>query len=90
MERLEAIVSGRVQGVSYRAFAVSNGVRLGLKGYAKNLGDGGVEVVCEGEKKMLLEFLSALQKGPPLSHVEKVTANWRLAKNEFAGFAVKH
>ncbi|HIH10321.1 MAG TPA: acylphosphatase [Candidatus Diapherotrites archaeon] len=90
MERLEAVVSGRVQGVGYRAFAVAMGRQLGLRGYAKNLPDGTVEVVAEGGHEKLLHLLSGLASGPSLSRVDNVKKSFSKALGEFKEFTVRY
>jgi acylphosphatase len=71
-KRLEARVYGFVQGVGFRYFVKRNAARLGLVGYAKNLPDGSVEVVAEGDENTLYELLHYLREGNAYSHVEKV------------------
>jgi len=66
------IVSGRVQGVFFRASARQEAVRLGVTGYAKNLPDGTVEVLACGEAAALDRLDSWLQRGPPSARVEAV------------------
>ena len=90
MERLEAIVTGRVQGVGFRFFVEAEAFLLGLRGYVKNLPDGTLEVVAEGGRAELGKLLSALERGPPLSRVGKVGRNWAKATGEFSGFSVRH
>ncbi|HLC93251.1 MAG TPA: acylphosphatase [archaeon] len=90
MERFEAIISGRVQGVGFRFFAEAEAIFHGVHGFACNLVDGTVEVVAEGEKEKLLKFLHALEKGPPTGHVEKVKKSWGDATGEFKGFSIRH
>ncbi|BAI80118.1 acylphosphatase [Deferribacter desulfuricans SSM1] len=72
MKRLHAIVSGRVQGVGFRAFVYDKALNLNLKGYVKNLPDGTVEVDAEGDEKSLIELLSHLRVGPSLSNVTNI------------------
>ncbi|PIU65862.1 MAG: acylphosphatase [Armatimonadetes bacterium CG07_land_8_20_14_0_80_40_9] len=86
--RIEAKVSGLVQGVGYRFFVQREAYSLNLSGYAKNLWDGKVEVIVEGDKDKLLKFLEALKKGPWLSQVKDIKAVWREYKGEFKGFGV--
>ncbi len=76
MTRIVALVSGNVQGVGYRAFAQRKAQELGLSGYAENLRDGRVEVVAEGPKEDLEQFLRFLRQGPRLARVEQVEAQW--------------
>ena len=66
------IVSGRVQGVFFRASTRTEAVRLGLNGYARNVADGSVEVLACGEAAALDELQRWLHKGPPAARVESV------------------
>jgi acylphosphatase len=88
--RLEVRVSGRVQGVGFRFFAADRAVDGGLVGYARNLGDGGVEVVAEGSRPSLEEFLAALARGPRSAHVEQVEPRWSAPTGEFRDFGIRY
>lgn len=66
------LVSGRVQGVGYRHFAADAARREGLSGAVRNLDDGTVEAVAEGEAEALVRFERALRQGPSRSRVEHV------------------
>lgn len=88
MERLRAIVLGRVQVVMYRDFACRNARAAGLVGTVQNLSDGTVEVIAEGERKILDEFALKLWKGSLLSHVEMVTTTFSPATGEFEKFRI--
>jgi acylphosphatase len=57
-------VSGRVQGVFYRAFTQDRARALGVKGWVRNIPSGGVEAVLEGERKLVGELLKAMKSGP--------------------------
>ncbi|QNK02511.1 acylphosphatase [Dyella telluris] len=65
-------VSGRVQGVFYRASTREQAMALGLSGYAKNLPDGRVEVVAEGSPASIDALERWLRRGPSGAHVEQV------------------
>ena len=67
-----SFVSGRVQGVFYRATCVRRAGSLGLRGYARNLVDGRVEVLACGEEAALNEFIAWLWEGSPASKVTDV------------------
>jgi len=67
------LIQGLVQGVSYRAFVRYQAQALALKGWAKNLPDGHVEVVACGPLERLSRLNELLQKGPPQANVTKVT-----------------
>ncbi len=68
-------VSGRVQGVGYRAFAASWAKRLGLAGYVRNLEDGRVHLQVEGEETAIEVFLGHLREGPRAARVSEVVAD---------------
>ena len=57
-------VSGRVQGVCYRAFTIDRAKALGVNGWVRNIPRGGVEAVLEGERKQVGELLKAMKSGP--------------------------
>jgi acylphosphatase len=68
------LVSGRVQGVSYRAATRHEARALGLEGHARNLPDGRVEVLAQGSEEALAKLESWLWRGPPLARVDAVEA----------------
>jgi acylphosphatase len=76
MRQFRAIVSGRVQGVCFRAETVAVGRQLGLRGFARNLVDGRVEVVAAGDDPSLEQLLRFLHRGPELARVEGVQVAW--------------
>jgi acylphosphatase len=86
--RARIVVRGRVQGVFFRASARDEAERLGLKGLVRNLPDGGVEAIAEGEREQLEEFIAWCRRGPPLAEVEEVRVRWTPATGEFASFRV--
>ncbi|HEX4384916.1 MAG TPA: acylphosphatase [Myxococcales bacterium] len=86
--RAEITVTGRVQGVFYRASARDEGERLGLHGEVRNLPDGSVELVAEGERAVLEELIAWCRRGPPLAQVEEVQVRWLPATGGLSGFRV--
>ena len=72
MRRVRAIITGRVQGVSYRASTATEARRLGVVGWVKNRSDGGVELEVEGEPDKVAALLAWCEKGPPLARVTNV------------------
>lgn len=66
------LVSGKVQGVWFRAGTREQAMRLGLRGHARNLRDGRVEVLAMGEADAIQQLADWLQRGPPLARVEAV------------------
>lgn len=87
-ERLEAIVSGKVQMVMYRDFAQRKARRLKLKGAVENLSNGTVRVIAEGPRDVLEQYLVRLEGGPLLAHVERVTPLWLPAIGGFRDFSI--
>lgn len=67
------LVSGRVQGVGYRYFAMRAADTLGITGFVRNLVDGRVEVVGEGPEEVLAEFEEKLRQGPAFAAVDAVS-----------------
>ena len=77
MSQFRAIVHGRVQGVCFRAETVTVARRLGLRGSARNLADGSVEVLAEGQDEILRELVAFLHTGPALAQVSRVDVDWK-------------
>ncbi len=90
MKRAHIWVSGRVQGVWFRATAREIANRLGLKGWVRNLPDGRVEIVAEGDESALDEFIKWCWEGPPLARVEDVEVEWERPTGEFRSFEVRY
>lgn len=88
MTRADLLISGRVQGVFYRASAQQEAMRLGLVGEVRNLPDGQVEAIVEGPKERVEEFIDWCRQGPPSADVENVRVRWSKALGEFRTFMV--
>jgi len=86
-KRVQAHVSGRVQGVGYRYYTAHVASELGIVGTVRNLSDGGVEAVAEAEEASLHEFLKALRHGPHAAEVTEIATAWDAPTGEFSGFA---
>jgi acylphosphatase len=89
MKRVHLIVSGKVIGVFYRDFARKEADRLGVKGFVRNLRDGTVEVVAEGEDEKVDEFIKSCKKGSFASFVKNVEVKQEKPTNEFEDFEVR-
>jgi|WetSurMetagenome_2_1015567.scaffolds.fasta_scaffold272390_3 acylphosphatase len=87
---LKAVVSGRVQGVFFRAFVAAQANLLHLSGYVRNLSENQVEVVAEGDKPDVEKLIGYLQQGPPTAQVDDVTVQWTDYRGEFTGFKIKY
>ena len=66
------VISGRVQGVSYRANTQMQAKQMGLTGWVRNLNDGRVEALATGEPEALARFEQWLHQGPSFAHVTEV------------------
>ncbi|MGL4533974.1 MAG: acylphosphatase [Fusobacteriaceae bacterium] len=85
MKSYKYVVKGRVQGVGYRYFVNYTAEKLGIKGTVKNLENGDVEVLAQGDELMIKDFESYLKIGPKFSKVSKIEKN-EFEKNEFSDF----
>lgn len=88
--RLSAIVHGRVQGVFFRGFTHRQAWELGVTGFVRNLPDGTVEVVAEGQQDTLEELLERLRVGPSGARVNTVDFSWGNHTGEFDRFEVRY
>jgi acylphosphatase len=85
------LVSGMVQGVGYRYFAQRVAGQLGIKGYAKNLSDGRVEVYAIGEPEALESFRKSLERGPRFAEVSSVAGEDSPTDQRYAdSFSIEH
>jgi acylphosphatase len=83
------IVQGIVQGVGYRFFAVEIAKQYNIKGYARNLPDGNVEVIAEGDEGMLNEFIKRLKIGPGSARVTGIDVKWDDTDFGFDSFDIR-
>lgn len=90
MRRIRAIVSGRVQGVSYRAAACTEARRLGLVGWVKNRDDGSVELEAEGPDDMVAALIQWCHQGPPAALVARVAVEDVRASGADRDFQITH
>jgi acylphosphatase len=87
--RLHATIHGYVQGVSFRYYTFKQATSLGAVGWVRNLWDGRVEVVAEGERGALDQLLAWLRRGPPAAEVEAVDVQWETPTGKFRQFEVR-
>ena len=87
MKCTHLLVSGRVQGVFFRANVRSKANELSLKGYAKNLEDGNVEIVAEGNEEKLKELIEFMRKGPGVAKIENIKITHKEPEN-FKSFEI--
>jgi acylphosphatase len=87
LQKVHVYYSGRVQGVGFRYTAQDLAQSLGITGWVKNLGDGRVEVVAEGEETALREFLGKLKESL-VSYIRGQDIDWQPATGGFADFRI--
>lgn len=86
--RAVILVTGRVQGVGYRAFAQAEAGRHGLTGGVRNLEDGRVEVQVEGARPAVEALIEALRRGPRLGRVDDLQVLWEAPTGRQVGFRI--
>jgi len=89
VKRVRVLISGRVQGVFFRATTRNRADSLGIFGWVKNNQDGTVEAVFEGEDKKIEEILKWCRKGPFFARVQDVRVFEESYKGEFNSFSVR-
>jgi acylphosphatase len=87
--RIHCFVSGRVQGVSYRAYTQREATQLGLTGWVRNCPDGRVELVAEGEPEALQQLILWCHQGPPAARVTHVDTQWETDSSAFGAFDIQ-
>lgn len=87
--RYQLRLSGRVQGVGYRAATQRQAQRLGLTGWVKNHPDGAVEIVVEGESVLLNQFVEWVWQGPRFAEVKHITQTESIASGEYIQFDIR-
>ena len=89
-KQLQAVIYGRVQGVSFRYYTQREAITLGINGWVANQWDGTVRTVAEGEENALQQFYQFLHQGSPHARVDQVDANWTNATGVFNKFEIRH
>ncbi len=86
--RAHVVIDGRVQGVCFRMDARRAALEQGVKGWVRNLPDGRVEALFEGDETDVQSMLKWCEAGPPLARVTDVSLNWETYTGEFGSFDV--
>ncbi|HFB83930.1 acylphosphatase [Thermosulfuriphilus ammonigenes] len=89
-KRVHVFISGKVQGVFFRAYTQEEARRLGLRGWVRNLPDGRVEAIFEGEEKALEEMIRWCHKGSPGARVTGVEVIEEPYTGEFSDFRIRY
>jgi len=87
--QLHLLISGEVQGVGYRASAYKHASQLGVTGWVRNLSNGCVEIVAEGEQQQLMLFSDWCRKGPIYANVSDVTVEHLNATGDYKEFTIR-
>ncbi len=82
-------VYGKVQGVFFRYNTKKAAEKLGIKGWVRNIKDGSVEIIAEGEKEKIKEFTEWIKKSPGSSVVKKIDIKEEKTKEKFSGFSIR-
>jgi acylphosphatase len=82
-------IRGRVQGVSFRYYTMTEAKRLGVTGWVCNLWDGRVEAVAEGEEEHVQQLVEWCHRGPHSAVVDQVDWVWETPTSEFQIFSVR-
>ena len=88
MKRVHLFISGRVQGVFFRANVQKKARKLGIVGFVRNLADSRVEAVCQGEDEKVDELIEYCKEGPSAADVDDVEVKEEEPKDDFDDFEV--
>lgn len=88
--RAHIVVHGTVQGVFFRYSTQREAQGLGLTGWVRNLPDGGVEIVCEGEKEAVQTLVDWSRRGPRGAFVETADVSWEDHTGRFLTFEIRY
>lgn len=86
--RAHVFISGRVQGVSFRWYTQRIAEELGLTGWVRNLWDGRVEAIFEGEEKAVRQAVAWCHTGAPSARVDDVEINYEEPTGDFTRFRI--
>lgn len=86
--RAHAYITGRVQGVFYRSHVADLAESLGVAGWVRNLSDGRVEALLEGEKESVDKIIEFCRRGPPGAYVLDFEVKWEPWLDEFSNFKI--
>jgi acylphosphatase len=87
-KRAHLTISGRVQGVCFRMYACEEAGQWGITGWVRNLRDGGVEVLAEGEEQDLARFVEWCRRGPSYARVTGVQEEYSEPRGDFDEFGI--
>ena len=88
--RVHIFISGLIQGVFFRANTQKKAEDLGITGWVKNVPDGRVEIVAEGERQKVEDLIEWAKKGPLIARVDNLDIEWQEYVGEFDSFETKY
>ena len=89
LRKVELMISGVVQGVGFRYYVYRVAQQLGVVGWVRNLPDGRVQVLAEGDRGRLEGFIKELKIGPRAASVRDVVAKWSESTGKYHSFDVQ-
>jgi acylphosphatase len=90
LARVQVLISGRVQGVFFRAYTRDQALARGLSGWVRNLPDGRVAAVFEGDREKIDSMLAWCRQGPAYAAVDEVLTDWQPYQGEFQDFRITY
>ena len=90
MKRVRILVSGRVQGVCFRAYTLERARSLGLAGYVRNLPDGSVEIEAQGSEGQLEDLTEWASRGPSYARVSDISVEQTVCIPGDDGFEIRY
>lgn len=87
MKQAHVYISGFVQGVGFRAFVRSKARKIGVTGWVRNLSDGRVEGIFQGDEEKIKKVISYCKKGPFFGKVTDIVVEWEDAEFEYMEFS---
>ncbi|KZZ84011.1 MULTISPECIES: acylphosphatase [Bacillaceae] len=90
MVKTKLFVHGHVQGVGFRYYAQTKAIHRNIKGFAKNMDNGSVEIVAEGETRQLEAFIDDMKKGSPLAKVKDIEQTECSEEETFSAFDIRY
>lgn len=90
MTEIQCIATGTVQGVAYRIYVEDAATELKITGTVRNLPNGAVEIIAQGQPDILKDFIEYLHEGSLMAKVESVAIDWVTSKVTYEEFSVLH
>lgn len=87
--RAHLLIRGHVQGVSFRYYTRQQALAKGVCGWVRNLWDGRVEAVLQGDESSVQEVIRWCKRGPTSAHVDEVRVEWETPQEEFSKFEIR-